>query len=50
MQIRGATSKAETVALCAVGDVMPNREEPAKFFDLCQEVPDTFAVRLCRLE
>ena len=45
-----AADKAETVALCAVGDVMPNREEPAKFFELCQEVLDTFDVRCCQLE
>jgi Bacterial capsule synthesis protein PGA_cap len=43
-------NKAETVALCAVGDVMPNREEPAKFFELCKEVLDAFDVRFCQLE
>ena len=45
-----SANRAETVALCAVGDVMPNREEPAKFFELCQEVLDAFDIRLCQLE
>ena len=36
-----SANKAETVALCAVGDVMPNREEPAKFFERVSFLPAT---------
>ena len=42
--------QSETVALCAVGDVMPNRQEPARFFDLCKQVLDSFDIRFCQLE
>lgn len=40
----------ETVGLCAVGDVMPNRQEPERFFDLCKQVLETFDIRFCQLE
>ena len=43
-------NRAETVALCAVGDVMPNRQEPERFFDLCKQVLNTFDMRFCQLE
>jgi poly-gamma-glutamate capsule biosynthesis protein CapA/YwtB (metallophosphatase superfamily) len=43
-------SKGKTLSLCAVGDVMPNRKEPEKFFDLCADVLKSFDVRLCQLE
>jgi poly-gamma-glutamate capsule biosynthesis protein CapA/YwtB (metallophosphatase superfamily) len=38
------------VTLCAVGDVMPNREEPEHFFDLCKTVLERFDFRFCQLE
>ena len=43
-------NRADAVALCAVGDVMPNRQEPERFFDLCKPVLDTFDMRFCQLE
>ncbi|MFH1123105.1 MAG: CapA family protein [Pseudomonadota bacterium] len=36
--------------LCAVGDVMPNREAPEKFFDHCAGVLGRFDIRMCQLE
>ncbi|MFC2065878.1 CapA family protein [Chloroflexota bacterium] len=38
------------LTLGAMGDVMPNREEPEKFFDFCTDVLKTFDIRICQLE
>ena len=41
---------AASVTLCAVGDVMPNRAEPEKMFDMCLPVFRKFDIRSCQLE